>query len=186
LLQQDSLNTFIVYTNIQRQIYTKILIMNTFIDLEWSHRGHIFLLGYARNTRDYGFLYGSRLNQNEIFDILAGSSFVYVWGPDIGRIEKYYNMDVRNRFRCVNLLTVAKDYIKSPNYRLDTIEKKLRIPREVNLKEQRGDIYQLWKKDPELVKAYNKNDVISLYYIERILRYKYGLTAYDFRKYEMT
>jgi len=115
--------------------------MNTFIDLEWSRNGHIFLLGYARNTRDYGFLYGNKLNKKDIFDVMAGSDFIFVWGPDIGRIENYYDMEVKNKFRCVNLLTVAKDYIRAKNYRLDTMERKFRIPREVNLKEQRGDMY---------------------------------------------
>ena len=87
-------------------------------------------------------------------------------------IENYYNMEVKNRFRCVNLLTVAKDYIRAKNYRLDTMERKFRIPREVNLKEQRGDIYQHWNKDPENVKLYNKQDVV-------VTRNLYKLTSQD-------
>jgi len=159
--------------------------MNTFIDLEWSHNGHIFLMGWAHNTRENGFLYGKKLNKNEIFDVMAGSDFVFVWGPDIGRLENYYNMEIKSLFRCVNLLTVAKDYIRSRNYRLDTMERKFGIKRDVNLKEQRGDIYNFWKKDPNSVMKYNMQDVLSLYDIYMIMREKYGLTYYDFRKYEM-
>ena len=159
--------------------------MNVFIDVEWSRRGDIFLLGYGYNTRQYGFLYDESLTPENIFGIMAGMDFVFVWGPDIGKIESYFGMDIRGEFRCVNLLSVVRDYVNARDYRLDTIERKFGIHREVNLKDSRFDLYTIWKTNPERVKLYNLQDVVSLYNIYMILRERYGLTYYDFRRYEM-
>ncbi len=157
--------------------------MNTYFDLEWRQDGKIFLFGYAHNSRDKGALYGHALTHENIFDVFTGSSFVFFWGPDCGRIENYFGERFSDFFRCVNLLSVVRDTVRARNYRLDTIERKFGIDREVNLKDQRQDIYQLWLQDPETVVKYNIQDALSLYYIEQILRQRYGLTAYDFRQY---
>ena len=157
--------------------------MNTYFDIEWRQDGKIFLFGWVHNTRDYGVLYGKQLTTQNIFDVFAGSSFVFFWGPDCGRIENYFGEQFSDYFRCVNLLSVVRDNVQSRDYRLDTIERKFGIEREVNLKEQRGDIYELWLEDPETVIKYNIQDALSLFYIEKVLRDRYGLTAYDFRQY---
>ena len=160
--------------------------MNTFLDIEWSFDGRVFLYGYARSKTNFGFLYGERLTAEGIFNTLAGSSFVFVWGPDIGKLEREFDMEIKSIFRCVNLLSVVREFVRLPNYRLETVEYFFDIKREVNLKAQRGDIYNLWRRDPKKVLKYNMQDVLSLVEIYEILRRYYGLTAYDFRKFEMS
>ncbi len=160
--------------------------MNIFFDLEWRRDGKIFLLGWARNTRHYGFLYGKKLTKTNIVETFAGSSFVFVWGPDCGKIENAFDFPFRQYFRCVNLLSVVRDHVKAKDYKLTTIERKFNIPRMVDLKDQREDIYSLWIEQPQTVLEYTLQDVLSLYVIEQTLRDKYGLTAYDFRQYELT
>ncbi len=157
--------------------------MNSYFDIEWRQDGKVFLLGWVHNSRDYGVLYGKQLTVQNIFNVFAGSSFVFFWGPDCGRIENYFNERFSDYFRCVNLLSIVRDNVRAKNYRLDTIEAKFRIEREVNLKDKRKDIFQLWKTNPQEVIKYNLQDALSLFYIEKILRNRYSLTSWDFRKY---
>ena len=43
--------------------------------------------------------------------------YIYFYGPDIGMLEKFTRLDIRNNYRCINLLKVFRDIMPElPSY----------------------------------------------------------------------
>jgi adenine/guanine phosphoribosyltransferase-like PRPP-binding protein len=148
--------------------------MDLFLDGEWFIGGEIFLLGWSRNTKVFGQLYEDSLTIERFQDILDETDgIIYFYGPDIGVIEKYFDIDIRSNYHCVNLLKVFKDNLPGmPNYKLATIEKHYGLKR--NRQEYKANIFSIfqdWRKPQvrSLVLQYNKEDVINLARLKNII-----------------
>ena len=101
-----------------------------YIDGEWFIGGKLFLLGYAYSQKKQGFLFGKKLTKENFLKLLKPNITIFFYGPDVGIIEKHFNVKIRNKFRCINLLKVFRDNINSSSYRLADIEKKFGIVRQ--------------------------------------------------------
>ncbi len=149
-----------------------------YLDGEWFIGGEIFLLGYAYSTKKHGFLYGSRLTKKNFLKLLSPGISIFFYGPDIGILEKHFNIRLRTRYLCINLLRVFRDHIRSTSYRLADIEKKFGIKRErVEYKKSIFDIYGDWM-NPQIRKRvlqYNREDVINLVKLKKIVFRKYNI-----------
>ena len=148
--------------------------MDLFLDAEWFIGGDIFLLGWSRNTKVFGQLYESTLTEERFQELLDDTDgIIYFYGPDIGIIEKYFDIDIRTNYHCVNLLKVFKDNLPGmPNYKLATIEKHYHVKR--NRQEYKANIFSIfqdWRKPQvrSLVLQYNKEDVINLARLKNII-----------------
>lgn len=145
-----------------------------YIDAEWFIGGDVFLIGWARNTKTFGQLHDASLTPEAFDKILkATTGRIYFYGPDIGILEKYFQIDIRTNFHCVNLYKVFKDKVPGlKNYKLATIEKTYGLVR--NRNEYKANIFSIFKdwRRPQvksLVLQYNKEDVINMVKLKEII-----------------
>jgi uncharacterized protein YprB with RNaseH-like and TPR domain len=80
-------------------------------------------------------------------------------------LEKFFKWKFRDKFRCVNLMKVFKDYIKKGSFKLKDLEHRYGIRRKVM--KYKTSIFQIWRdwRNPTKKKAvllYNKEDVVNL------------------------
>ena len=91
----------------------KLKRVDLYIDAEWYLNQRIFLIGYSFNLEQFGQLYGKRLNRANFKKLLKKvTGNIYCYGPDTGMLEKFFKWNFRDKFRCVNLMKVFKDFIK--------------------------------------------------------------------------
>jgi len=141
-------------------------ITDLYIDAEWYLNQRIFLIGYSHNQKKCSQIFGKKLTKRilqRILNRVTGTIFCY--GPDIGMLEKFFKIQIRKKFRCVNLMKVFKDFIKIGSFKLKHLEERFGIKRKVI--KYKISIFQIWKdwKDAEMRKAvlhYNREDVINL------------------------
>ncbi|TWI80518.1 RNase H superfamily protein [Lacibacter cauensis] len=153
-----------------------------YLDAEWFIGGEIFLLGWCRSATEFGQLYDDNLTHDEFDALLKRTTgIIYFYGPDIGIIEKHFDIDIRGRYHCVNLLKVFKDYMPGcKNYKLATMEKMFHIPRSRNeYKANIFSIFQDWRKPQvkSLVLQYNMEDVLNLYKLKEMIFILKDITA---------
>ena len=148
--------------------------MDLYLDAEWFIGGKIFLLGWSRNTKVFGQMYDDTLTEERFQELLDDTDgIIYFYGPDIGVIEKHFDIDIRSNYHCVNLLKVFKDNLPGmKNYKLATIEKHYHLNR--NRNEYKSNIFSIFKDwfKPQvrsLVLQYNREDVINLARLKNII-----------------
>jgi len=164
---------------------------NIFIDCEWNTfaNSKIFLIGYAYNLSSFGILTGNKIcptNLEKILNPVTG--FIFVYGPDIGFMEKHMNINIRKKHKCINLLALVRHEL--PNlkcYKLYKVEQHFNISRKSMA--YKYDIFQTladWKtpEGRKKVIEYNQEDVINLIRIFNNLR-KSGLTYRKVMKYRI-
>lgn len=148
--------------------------MDLYLDAEWFIGGEIFLIGWSRDTKQFGQLHDESLTESnfqELLDETTGK--IYFYGPDIGIIEKFFQLDIRSNYHCVNLLKVFKDNLPGlPSYKLAEIEKKYGLIR--NRNEYKSNIFSIFKdwRKPQvksLVLQYNREDVINMAKLKHII-----------------
>lgn len=151
-----------------------------FLDAEWFIGGEIFLLGWCFDKKNHGQLYDDSLTAQNFEELLNQTTgIIYFYGPDIGIIEKYFDIDIRSNYHCVNLLKVFKDKIPNlKNYKLATIEKMYGLQR--NRNEYKANIFRIfedWRKPQlkSLVLQYNREDVINLCILKHIVFWSHDI-----------
>lgn len=104
-----------------------------YIDGEWhldTTPKKFYLLGYAFNQRDWGWLYNQNdytygtkvmakpklkgingLNKTRLLQLFDGVKTIYFYGPDAGQIESMYHIKLKDKYRCVNLLAVVRKVV---------------------------------------------------------------------------
>ena len=114
-----------------------------YIDLEWFFNQQIFLVGYAYSVTNYNQLYDENLNMYNIQRMLAPvDGYIYFYGPDIGMLEKNTGLDIRNNYRCVNLLKVFRDIMPGmDSYKLASFEEMFEINR--SQRKYKSNIFKL-------------------------------------------
>lgn len=149
--------------------------INTFIDAEWYIHQRIFLIGYAyENTKDGTIecrqLFKNLMKPADIIKILAPTTGkVFVYGPDIGMLEKVFSLDIRGYFYCLNLLKIVKDcYPGLTSYKLAAMEKKFGYKREAA--KYKSDIFSIFRdwKDPKLRKLVMQYNLEDVYYLAKV------------------
>ncbi|HMW40277.1 MAG: ribonuclease H-like domain-containing protein [Saprospiraceae bacterium] len=149
-----------------------------YIDAEWYIGGDVFLIGYASHDKDHGQLYDSYLNVRHFNKLIREKLYIYVYGPDIGVLEKFYGINLRDNFICVNLLKIFRRHIKARSYKLADIEKMFGIRR--NRTEYKKSIFEIWNDwhrpaKRERILEYNQEDVINLIKLWKIIREEYEI-----------
>lgn len=142
--------------------------MDLYIDNEWYIGGRIFLHSYATNISHCYQLWGSLLTRDNILKSLqfAKNGMIFIYGPDIGMIEKHFNIDIKQNFTCINLLRIFKYQLpKRSSYKLASLEHDFGIIREV--KKYKENIHTIGKDfhnsaTRPAVLRYNREDVINL------------------------
>lgn len=148
--------------------------MDLYLDAEWFIGGEIFLIGYAYDTRSFGSLHDDSLTEENFQAVLHRcTGKVYFYGPDIGVIEKHFDIDIRSNYHCVNLLKVFRDQLPGlKSYKLAAIEKLYGLKRNRNeYKANIFSIFQDWRKPQvkSLVLQYNQEDVVNLAKLKQMI-----------------
>ncbi len=152
-----------------------------YLDAEWFLNQKIFVIAWGRSLSDYGQLYDKTLTRTRIKKLLDDTTgYVYFYGPDIAMIEKYFGMEIRTKYKCINLLKIFRILMpRAKSYRIFHLEKKYKIVRTTT--QYKHSIFSAirdWShpKRKHLVLRYNMEDVINLIQLKRIVFKKYGCT----------
>ena len=138
-----------------------------YLDLEWFFNQEVYLIGYAYNISTATLLHDETLTMENIQAMLEPvDGYIYFYGPDIGMLEKSTGLDIRNNFRCINLLKVFRDIMPGmDSYKLSHFEEMFEIKR--SQKQYKTNIWKLvedWKNPykKQKVLKYNYEDVVNL------------------------
>ena len=155
-----------------------------YLDGEWFIGGKIFLIGYCFELGGCRQLYLRQLSKAKflsLLDRLSPGANIYFYGPDIGVIEKHFEIRIRERYRCINLLKVFRQVLPPrASYKLASIEKTFGIKRaRVEYKKNIRDIFKDWydPKKRKRVMMYNIEDVEYLRELKRLIFKKYKIRA---------
>ena len=162
---------------------------NLFIDAEWFLNQNIYLIGYAYNLSSCNQLYDLTINKLAFLTLLRDVDAIYCYGPDVGMLEKFFDIDLKNQYYCFNLLSIIRKLEPDlPSYKLADLEKFVGIQRETM--EYKSNIWQLhrdWKNPLKrhFAMQYNKEDVINLIRVKNYYFQLNGITRKDIEKYRM-
>ena len=180
-----------------------------FYDLEWFIDQRIYCLGYAYNQRCAGWIYDDVLtwkHRSQIKELFDGVDTIYFYGPDAAMVQKQFAIDLKGKYRCINLLKAIHDlepdrdthhekrgstnslwrngrmrYPKNPwlyGYKLANLEKTIGIHRETD--EYKADIWKLdrdWRDGHrDRALLYNKEDVINMIKVKEYFYKKHHVT----------
>lgn len=198
-----------------------------YIDGEWhmnTNPQKFYLLGYAFDSRNYGWLYNQNdytygnkimakpqvkgingLNRTWLLKLFDGVKTIYFYGPDAGMLESMYHIRLKEKYKCVNLMMVAKKVIpkedmwqatkelvrsgilergkyteSNPCYRLCAVEHLLGINREtIEYKKDVDNLHRDWYTPHLRAKAllYNKEDVLNLIRVKKTLYRRYSVPS---------
>lgn len=196
-----------------------------FIDGEWHFNTtpqKFYLLGYCYDHSHFGWLYNQndytygdkimykpkhrgvdRLNRTWLLKLFDGVEKIYFYGPDAGQIERMYHIRLKDRYKCINLLTLVKKVVpvetmmqatreydklhpgvlsdpSKVSYRLCVVEHLLGLRR--TTEEYKADVDNLhrdWYNPKLRAKAllYNKEDVINLLEVKRRLYRRFSIPS---------
>jgi hypothetical protein len=149
--------------------------MNLYIDNEWYIGGKIFLHSYATDISSCNQLWGSQLTRDNIIRSLqpARNGMIFIYGPDIGMIERDFNLRIKKNYTCINLHRVFRTLVPNrSSYKLADLEHDYGIVREV--KKYKENIFTIGKdfhnhRGREAVLQYNREDVINLRTLKEII-----------------
>jgi RNase_H superfamily len=156
--------------------------MNIYIDNEWYIGGRIFLHSYATDISPCYQLWGSLLTRENIIKSLniAKNAMIFIYGPDIGMIERDFKIKIKQNFTCINLHRVFKYQLpKRSSYKLAGLEYDFGIKR--NVKKYKQNIHTIGKDfhnsaTRQAVLQYNREDVINLRILKEIIFKEYPIS----------
>lgn len=82
-----------------------------FVDAEWFIGGQIFLIGYAKGKfSDSGtaiidkfhYVVEKSIRKNTATELFKGIKYIFVYGPDIGIMERHFKMEIKSKFLLAN------------------------------------------------------------------------------------
>ena len=121
-----------------------------YIDGEWhfdTNPQKFYLLGYQYDHWHKGWLYNQndyeyngkqyykptikgadRLNRTWLTKLFEGVETIYFYGPDAGQLERMFHLRMKDRYRCVNLLSVVRKIVPEKDMLQATFDYNLRHP----------------------------------------------------------
>lgn len=163
-----------------------------FIDCEWIPGDYITILGAYCSCKDRFQLYDKSLTKTNFIDFIEGCKgrrtepFLFCHGPDIGRIERYFNLDLKKKYPCVNVQKAFRQFTRFNKVGIYHLERKFGIPRGWVMSWEDMELY--WKIRKEYRKHvldYNWDDCVNLSRLVTVLKRQYGVTRGDFQSIAM-
>ena len=194
-----------------------------YIDGEWhfdTNPQKFYLLGYQYDHWHKGWLYNQndyeyngkvfykptikgadRLNRTWLTKLFEGVKTIYFYGPDAGQLERMFHLRMKDRYRCVNLLSVVRKIVPkedmlratfdynlrhpgvlkkpiTPSYRLCVVEHLLGIHTTEEYKANCDNLHRDWYNPKLRAKAllYNLEDVDNLQTVKERLYSRYYIS----------
>lgn len=157
-----------------------------FLDTEYKDKGgEIFLMSLRSTHGDEYILYGPSLRKNVLLKILKNKKRIFVYGPDIGKLEKQFNIDIKSRWICVNVLSIVREFMPDlPSKSLLAVERYLNLERSTaHFKKYTRTLEKHWKNKSkrEGIMNYNMEDVVFLEVVYNILSEVFKFNPDDYR-----
>ncbi|HQN16659.1 MAG TPA: ribonuclease H-like domain-containing protein [Bacteroidales bacterium] len=157
-----------------------------FLDTEYADKGgDIFLISIRSTHGDEYTLYGANLRWNVIEKILRNKKRIFVYGPDIGKMEKQFNVDLKSRWICVNVLSIVREYLPDlPSKSLVEVEKFMKLERSTaSFKKYTRNLDIHWKNKKKRagIIDYNKEDTLFLELVYNLIHDVFKFDPDDFR-----
>lgn len=168
---------------------------DVFIDCEWLEGEYLTILGAYSYGQDRFQLYGDTLTRRRFLSFLDTCSkrredldtFLFCHGPDIGRIEGYFNLDLRQKYYCINTVTAFNRFTKFQNATLGHLEQYFNLRRKYVLSST--EITRLWRSGDRnaqrIVLDYNWEDCVNLRRLVRILYNVYNVKRSELKEIAM-
>ena len=159
---------------------------DVFLDTEYKDKGGaIFLIG-IRTTHGEDFqLYGPNLRWNVLEKILRNKKRIYVYGPDIGKLETHFGVKMKERWHCINVFSIVKKHLPEIEKKsLINVEKFLGLYRHTEDFKRFTRVLDVHWKDPKKragILEYNMEDVVFLETCYNILLDYFKFNPEDFR-----
>lgn len=159
-----------------------------FLDTEYKDKGgDIFLISLRSSHGEEYTLYGANLRWNVLYKILKGKKRIFVYGPDIGKLEKHFNVDIKSRWICVNVLSIVRDFLPElPSKSLVEVEKFMKLERSTaHFKKYTRKLEVHWrdKKKRSGIIDYNKEDTLFLELVYNLMFDVFKFNPDDYRMY---
>jgi hypothetical protein len=166
--------------------------MNLYIDDEWYVGGSIFLHSYATDSSPCYQLWGSKLKKKNVEQSLqlASGGIIFIYGPDVGMLEKEFKIKIKQKYTCINLIRVFKALLPyRSSYKLADLEHDYGIARKV--KKYKENIFTIYKDFNSMatkqnVLRYNKEDVVNLRTLKEIIFKKHPISKKDLLSMRLT
>lgn len=159
---------------------------NVFLDTEYGDKGgKIFLIGILSSHGETYSLYDSTLRWNILEKILRNKKYIFVYGPDIGKLEKHFGVDIKSRWKCINVLAIVRKFLPELESKsLINVEKLLSLERQTTAFKKYTRFLDTHWKDPRKRKGiiqYNLEDIVFLKVCYDILYSYFIFNPDDFR-----
>lgn len=157
-----------------------------FLDTEYADKGgDIFLISLLTSHGEEYTLYGANLRWNVLYNILKGKKRIFVYGPDIGKLEKQFNVDIKSRWICVNVLSIVRYCLPDlPSKSLVSVEKFMKLQRSTSsFKKYTRKLEVHWRNKKKRIGIidYNKEDVLFLELVYNLMYDVFRFNPDDFR-----
>lgn len=154
-----------------------------YLDCEWFIGGKLFLIGACYSDESTVQLFSSSLQRRRFQLLFHEVKNIFFYGPDIGILEKNFRLNLRSNYRCFNLLKIFRQVLPpQKSYKLSALESKFGIHRKrCEYKKNMFDIFNDWRnaEKRKRVLQYNREDVVNLMRLKRIIFKKYGVKLTD-------
>ena len=159
---------------------------DVFLDTEYADKGgKIFLIGLRTSHGEKFSLYGPNLRWNVLEKILRDKHRIFVYGPDIGKLESHFGVDIKSRWHCINVLSIVRKHLVDIEKKsLINVEKYIGLERESTAFKKYTRQLDIHWKNPALRKGiinYNMEDVVFLEVCYGILVDHFKFDPDDFR-----
>lgn len=158
-----------------------------YLDCEWFINQEMYLVGYAYNLRDKGQLWGRQLTSQRIEKLFEGVDHVVFWGPDIGMLEKCFQIEIRTRYHCINFLNVVRTiHPRARSFKLSHWERLAGIRRETL--EYKTNIWKLsedWTRNRCRCLQYNMEDVVNMVHVQRYVFNRFSVSWRDMKNFRL-
>jgi hypothetical protein len=164
-----------------------------FVDCENTRSEYIVLIGVHSYGHERLQLHSGTLTREKFMKYLNivkrqdDDLLLFCHGPDIGRIERFFEMDLKTTFHCINTVTAFKNFTRYQHCSQKYLEECFGLPRVHHLSAY--EIDRLWnsgnKKHRQIVLDYNWEDCVNLRKLVGILKRDYGVTRNDFKSAAM-
>ncbi|MEI6435233.1 MAG: ribonuclease H-like domain-containing protein [Bacteroidota bacterium] len=140
---------------------------DVFLDTEYKDKGGaIFLIGIRTTHGEKFSLYGPNLRWNVLEKILRDKKRIYVYGPDIGKLETHFGKLIKPNWYCINVFSIVKKFLPEIEKKsLINVEKYMGLTRQSTAFKTYTRTLDIHWKDPKKRKGiinYNMEDVVFL------------------------
>lgn len=159
---------------------------SVFLDTEYKDRGgDIFLIGLRTSHGEEYSLHGANLRWNVLSKILKNKKYIFVYGPDIGKLEKQFGVDIKSRWHCINVYSIVRSCLSDlKSKKLIDIERFMGIYRHTaSYKKYTRNLDTHWqdpRKRAGIIK-YNMEDVLYLELVYNVLIKYFDFDPDNFR-----